>query len=369
ANFITHSNRLRLRFATHSHSGYSAGKRGFKISYKTKVWDTNTEFLLAAHNAIARVRSNRTKTIAFNGHRVSHLIDHDMGRHRVIWFDRQKHRFVYMITSGNSTTTTGQQQQREVYAGAAGRPNSLAVDWIRDRLYWLDIMSKTIKLLDFADPKTQVYTVCDAGGDNPRDLVLNVAVRALVWSTIGTSPQLIQSQLDGSNQTALYDSGRQAYHLTVDYQRRRYFFVDIDDWFLYSIDFLGSDERMYIKSREFFDAVHTMFALNGDLYLANEHMVYKIPEIELRIESVQVLYKSHRFNVTTTGQTGWSPTVVVVADQSVDIDRQEINGFRIADPALQPMVNDSASDGCLLATNCPNLCLPAAGLEYRCLTP
>ncbi|CAG2172490.1 unnamed protein product [Oppiella nova] len=162
----------------------------------------------------------------------------------------------------------------------------------------------------------------------------------------------MQTHLDGSNQSVLYDNNRQAFHLTVNYQTQRYYFIDINDFYLYSIDFNGTDERLYTKSKEFFDSVNSMYVLNSDLYLANEYMIYKIPEIDLRIQSIQILHKSHRYNATN-----------YQLHNAVDIDRQEINKFKILDPILQPNVtNVCESHGCL------HLCLPT-GQSYRCLVP
>ncbi|XP_054161707.1 low-density lipoprotein receptor-related protein 1-like [Oppia nitens] len=343
ANFISNTNRLRLKFTTDS----AITGRGFKISYKVKEWGTDTKFLIAAHNAILKAQLAGIETVAYNGDKVTaQLMDHNIMNGQLIWYDESRQRMIWK-TAANVTT---------VEFAIHGRPNSLALDWIHDLVYWLDIQSKSIRVLSLDDVDI-MYTVCQLTDENPRDLHINAMTSVLVWSDVGWDPKLMNTNLDGSNLTVLYRNRRQAYHLTIDYNKQRYYFIDIGDHSLYSIDFTGNNEIFFMKSPEFFDSLTSMAVLNGDLYLANELMLYRMPDIELRIHSIQIMYKSHRYNVSV-GQL----------HSAVDINRQQINGFKILDPIMQPIVPNSCADS-HQQHDCPNICLPIDKLRYRCPAP
>ncbi|CAG2162077.1 unnamed protein product [Oppiella nova] len=224
-NLYSASNALTLTFKT----DMSVTDRGFKIAYKAKELDPNVTFLASAYNVLIKLNSSDVKTIAMNGDIMSGLMDYNIKDDRIVWFDPQKHKFI--LKSIESTVDMSDE------IDVVGQPNSLLLDWVHDLLYWLDIKSKTIKT------------------ENPRDLVINVVKGVLVWSNIGFEANLMQTHLDGSNQSVLYGNNRQAFHLTVDYQTQRYYFIDINDHSLYSIDFDGNNETFILKSKELFDPI------------------------------------------------------------------------------------------------------------------
>ncbi|CAG2162078.1 unnamed protein product [Oppiella nova] len=209
--------------------------------------DPNVTFLVSAYNVLLKVHSNHVKTIAMNGDRVSALLDYNLKDDRIVWFDPQKHKFI--LKSIESTVDMSDE------IDVVGQPNSLLLDWVNDLLYWIDIKSKTIKVLHFKDTES-VYTVCDIKTENPRDLVINVVKGVLVWSNIGFEANLMQTHLDG-----------------IDYQTQRYYFIDINDHSLYSIDFDGNNETFILKSKELFDEIHSISIFNNDL----------IPELDLQL--------------------------------------------------------------------------------------
>ena len=233
-----------------------------------------------------------------------------------------------------------------------GKPNSLALDYIHDNIYWIDIKSKTINVMNILD-ENSVYIVSRLEDENPRDLIINMKRSALVWSDVGSDPKIMYSNLDGSERKVLYSESRQAMHLTIDYENERYFFIDITDHSLYSIDFNGNDEKFFIQSTLFLDIINSMTVLNNDLYLANEYMIYRIPELDLHLKKSQVLYKVHYFPNFELDD--------FIMTNAKDVFRHKINGFRILDPIQQPVVDNRCE-----ANICQGLCLPNAN-SYRCL--
>ena len=308
--------------------------------------DPNLTFLVSAYNVLLKVHSNHVKTIAMNGDRVSALMDYNIKDDRIVWFDPQKHKFI--LKSIQSTVDMSDEIE------VVGQPNSLLLDWVHDLLYWIDIKSKTIKVLHFKDTES-VYTVCDIKTENPRDLVINVVKGVLVWSNIGFEANLMQTHLDGSNQSVLYDNNRQAFHLTVDYQTQRYYFIDFNDHSLYSIDFDGNNETFILKSKELFDPIISIQVFNNDLYFMTYFFILRIPELDLQLNRAHVVYKIHRYPNYAYGEEFFMTN-------TIDIDRREFTSFKIMDPLLQPDVENV----CQLS-KCPQLCLPTSGQSYRCL--
>ncbi|XP_054156277.1 uncharacterized protein LOC128954705 [Oppia nitens] len=347
SNLLSSTNSLSLKFKTDQ----SLTDRGFKITYKAKSLDPNITFLISAYNAILKVHSSRIETQSIGGQQVSGFVDYDLRRELIVWYDPQHQRFCIQ-----STVFT------EIYVQPGRRPVSLALDWQHGLLYWLDIQPKSINVVSLDDNTKHQYTVCLLRSDNPRDLVVNAKRSVLVWSNVGSrDPNLVQSQMDGNNQTIFYRNSRHAFHLTIDYQFDRYFFVDIEDHCLYSIDFDGNDEQLYLKSRELLDPILAMSVIDNDLYFMNEYLLYRIPDVNLSINRAQVAYKIHRYPTIDSQEYFMANTV--------DIDRREFNGFKIIDIRLQPDVDEgSVNRYRSAAANCQGIYLPSSGKSYRCLS-
>ena len=275
-------------------------------------------------------------------------MDFDLRKETVVWFEPDSHQ-IY-IKFSNMTYKS---------VPMIGRPNSLALDYIHDLIYWIDAQTRTINVISINDQKNNFYSLSRLSDENPRDLVINFETSQLVWCDIGFEPKIKTSNMDGSDAKVLYADSRQVMYLTVDYQKKRYLFVDSNDHSLYSIDFYGKNERYFIKSTLILDAINSMLVVNNDLYLSNELMVYRIPNLDLQLTKSQVIYKVHYLPSVELNDVKYSYIMTNVRD----IDRNRINGFRILDQSLQPMVADKCLD-----SDCAHICLPSAK-SYRCLTP
>lgn len=288
------------------------------------------------------------ETIAVTGHKISKLMDFDLRKETVIWFEPDSHQIYIKFANMTSKSVP-----------MSGRPNSLALDYIHDLIYWIDSQSRTINVISINDPSNRFYSLLRLSDENPRDLVVNVHTSQLVWCDIGFEPKIMVSNADGSDPKALYSESRQVMHLTVDYQKERYLFVDATDHSLHSIDFFGKSERHFIRSTLILDAINSMTVLDNDLFLSNELMVYRVPDLDLHMTKSQVVYKVHYLPSVELNDVKYSYIMTNVRD----IDRNRINGFRILDPSLQPMVTNKC-----VHSECANLCLPSFEGSFRCLT-
>ena len=135
--------------------------------------------------------------------------------------------------------------------------HGMTVDWVHSLVYWIDIQWRTIKVYHLNQRHEQyIYTICNitSKGD-PRELLYNLMERVLVWTMIAQpfGMSIITADPDGNNQKKLYYGHlKQAFHLTIDYDSKNYYFIDITDYSLYSIDFKGQNEKFYLKSLLYF---------------------------------------------------------------------------------------------------------------------
>ncbi|XP_054162501.1 uncharacterized protein LOC128960442 [Oppia nitens] len=349
-NFISKYNYMDLIFTTNQ----AITGRGFKIRYTSVNWDKNTTYLISTANALIEYQSNINKTIAINGHNWLEVIGYDKRKNLVICYDRDLDKLLLKSVKTNlinNTVISGKTREIKLM----GRPTSITYHWIYDLVYWIDLESKHIIALNITDTdNNNIYTIADLSDETPRDLQVNIVKSSLVWSNIGDNPCIMHCQLDGNNQSVLYRNQRQAFHLTVDYQTERYYFIDITDHTLYAINFDGNHEIRVLKSSEYFDSIRSMTVLNNDLYLSTDEMIYRMPHLDLAINRIQVLYKTYMFSIYQYSM-----------QKAVTIDRKHIYGFKIVDNIdLQPPANNI----CYLH-NCPHICLPSTGQSYSCIEP
>ena len=308
----------------------------------------NTGGLIATKYEVLVIQPNHTiRRVISTGVDINHIIEYDFDNRLIVVFQSNAKQIDLIDLNEWSHV------KRFTLKGNP-RHDCIAFDYINHFIFWIDFEIKSIKVLDINDIKN-VYTICEVMSKNPRDLRINVLKSVLIWSSIGFEANLMESNLDGSNRTILYNNSRQAFHLTIDYQTNSYYFIDINDYSLISIDFNGNNEQNFMNSYELFHSLNSMFVLNRDLYLSNELMVYKIPEFYLRIPKAEVLFRTGRYGVQNNNYYNSSKTLT--------IDRRVIYGFKTLSPILRPNVRNRCEE----SHECQELCLPLRS-GYRCLT-
>ena len=236
---------------------------------------------------------------------------------------------------------------------------ALAYDWEQDLYIWTDVKEEVIKMVGLKY-SNNVYSVGNISHLRHNEMVINVKKSVLVWSEVYLVPRLIQTNYDGTGETTLYSNSRPALHLSVDYPTERYYFVDIKDFSLYSIDFNGNNEIFYMKSENLFDDIYGLSVWDNDLYLSNKHLIYKIPELDLGIAKAEIVYKTYVFDK-------YQKKLPQILDQDFyEIDskvlkRREFNAFFIKQKP-QNFTNKCESNVC------SHLCLPISS-SYRCICP
>ncbi|XP_028456831.1 low-density lipoprotein receptor-related protein 2 isoform X2 [Perca flavescens] len=149
--------------------------------------------LLGVHSGTLRLLSSANRPVF--------SLDYHWAKQRVYWLspDYQSIRWADMKNSDSKGT---------LIKGV--KSDFIAVDWIGKNLYWVDGLVGqilTVKLSDNA-VRSQDYTVV-LGEDleQPSSLVLLPHIGMMLWSEIGSTPQIEQSGMDGSKRKVVVSRG------------------------------------------------------------------------------------------------------------------------------------------------------------------
>jgi hypothetical protein len=235
-----------------------------------------------------------------------------------------------------------------------GKPICLTIDWIHDLLYWIDIKSNTINVVNIFEPQLNLLLI-NLDEEKVTTLVVNPMKSVLIWIRKGVSSAIMESFQDGSNIRVLYDNSP-ASHITVDFDAERYYFIDKNYWTLYSIDFKGDNEQFHIRD-SFLSIVNDMSVLNDDLYLSIDEAMVRLPKISIGQKKFDFMLISSKFN---DSENFFNSSI-----KSQKSYRQEIYRVKIVDPLLQPNFTNKCE-----SANCSYLCLPSGNIYgFRCICP
>ncbi|MED6263823.1 hypothetical protein CHARACLAT_008544, partial [Characodon lateralis] len=172
---------------------------GFYLEPDNKSCKTKDEPLLLAsvqsEMLILGIHSGTLKLLSA-ADRPVFTLDYHWAEQRVYWLspDHQSIRWADMKTKNKGTLTKGVKS------------DSIAVDWVGKNLYWLDgLVGQILAIkLNRSMVKSQDYTV--VLGENleqPSSLILIPEKGLMLWSEIGSIPQIERSGMDGSQRKVL----------------------------------------------------------------------------------------------------------------------------------------------------------------------
>ncbi|XP_034457661.1 low-density lipoprotein receptor-related protein 2-like isoform X3 [Hippoglossus hippoglossus] len=177
---------------------------GFFLEPDNKSCKTKDEPLLLAsvqsELLLLGVHSSTLRLLSFASRPVFSL-DYHWERQRVYWLspDYQSIRWTDMNGSNNKGT---------LIKGV--KSDFIAVDWVGKNLYWVDGLVGRILAVKLSDKtvRSQDYTVV-LGEDleQPSSLVLLPHRGLMLWSEIGSTPQIEQSGMDGSQRKVVVSQG------------------------------------------------------------------------------------------------------------------------------------------------------------------
>ncbi|XP_061656895.1 low-density lipoprotein receptor-related protein 2 isoform X2 [Syngnathoides biaculeatus] len=198
---------------------------GFYLEPDNKSCKTKDEALLVAsvqsELLILGVQSG-TLSLLSSTNRPVFSLDYHWAQQRVYWLspDYQSIRWADMKKDSTKKGTLIKGVKSEF----------IAVDWVGKNLYWVDGFAGQIQAVRLSDTKLKSgdYTVVLAEDlEQPRSLVLLPHKGWMLWSEIGSTPQIQRSGMDGSKRKVVVGSGLSwPVSLAYDFLDDRVFWAD-----------------------------------------------------------------------------------------------------------------------------------------------
>ncbi|XP_019713476.1 low-density lipoprotein receptor-related protein 2 isoform X2 [Hippocampus comes] len=198
---------------------------GFYLEPDNKSCKTKDEPLLVAsvqsELLLLGVQSGSLRLLS-SANRPVFSLDYHWAQQRVYWLspDYQSIRWADMTKDSTNKGT--------LVKGV--KSDFIAVDWVGKNLYWVDGLVGQIRAVRLSDTtlKSQDYTVVLAEDlEQPRSLVLLPHKGFMLWSEIGSTPQIQRSGMDGSERKAVVTSGLSwPVSLAYDFLDERVYWAD-----------------------------------------------------------------------------------------------------------------------------------------------
>ncbi len=157
-------------------------------------------------------------------------------------------------------------------------PRGLAVDWITQRLYLMDVREGTIVSTNFNG--SDLITITTTGA-RPLDIVVDPKSKVVIWSSMEDG--ILSASLDGSNKQAIV-RGRVEWPtgLTIDYPAQRLYWVDQRKWTVETCLLNGTDRHVVKKF------------MNASTY------TLKLSNVRISFANFQKQKKNFRFSYEST---------------------------------------------------------------------
>ncbi|XP_013773894.1 low-density lipoprotein receptor-related protein 6-like [Limulus polyphemus] len=164
-----------------------------------------------------------------------YALDSDIGENRLYWTDTKHKRISRAFINGTNVeyiVTTGLEV-----------PDGIAVDWVAHNLYWTDMGYDRIEVsrLDGTSRKVLIWKDLD----NPHSIALHPGKGRMYWSVWGKDPKIELAAMDGSKRKMLIGKVGRAKGLTVDYQKEKLYWVDIDKYVIEYSDLEGNERKQF----------------------------------------------------------------------------------------------------------------------------
>ena len=108
----------------------------------------------------------------------------------------------------------------------AGIPKGLAADWVNKNVYWIDISTSTVFLVNYESGN--VVTIINSTLDKPGDIVVDPDSGKIFITDCGSNPRILTARLDGSDLKPLVEKKiLWPSALAIDYPARRLYWTDL----------------------------------------------------------------------------------------------------------------------------------------------
>lgn len=228
---------------------------------------------------------------------------------------------------------------------------AVAIDWIGKNLYWIDSSLKQIEVA--TKEGLHRTTLISENISKPRSMAIDSRFGYLFWSDWEEDePRIERATLAGESRKAIFNlkmiGGAWPNGITLDYVKKRVFFLDAKSKEIHTIDYNGENHKRILRNPEF---LYHPFAIT--IYENNVFWT------DWRLGSVIKADKFTGSNVTIFYRSSTQPFDVKVMHQN----RQpwDFNGEGHGKIIISPCEKANCSHLCLLSTNntfkcaCPHM--------------
>jgi low-density lipoprotein receptor-related protein 1 (alpha-2-macroglobulin receptor) len=272
--------------------------------------------------------------------------DRNMNAYEIVWSDITKDKIFLGKLKGDQLTNIVSIVESDISTAEA-----VAVDWIGKNVYWIDSSLKQIEVA--TKDGLHRTTLISENLMKPRSLALDSRFGYLFWSDWEENdPQIERSTLAGEERKSIFKlktiGGGWPNGITLDYIKKRIFFLDAKIREIYSVDYNGQNPKRILKNPEY---LHHPFAIS----IYENSMFWT----DWRLSSAIIADKYSGNNVTIFYQASIQPFDVKVMHPS----RQpwDYNGEGTGKEIISPCENSPCSHLCLLNSNntykcaCPHM--------------
>lgn len=196
--------------------------------------------LYTRNNSVGRI-SIENEPLDYNLHvpnvKLASSIDFDTNSRRIYWSDSKLRAIMRAFINGSSP-------EKVIDLGTTS-PEGVAVDWLGLNIYWTDPSSHRIEVSRLLG--TSRRTLLWNEIYEPHSIVLDPVSGYMYWSEWGHSNQIKKAAMNGSKQIKLITNKGRASGLTLDYERKRLYWIEIEPSAIRSADLDGNDLRTIIQ--------------------------------------------------------------------------------------------------------------------------
>jgi low density lipoprotein receptor-related protein 5/6 len=231
-----------LCFYRHNKTKTCACQLGYELTRDRRTCvKPNTFLLYTKNNKIGMIgieNENNEMAIPVTGINHASSIDYDINTMRVYWSDSASRVIMRAFINGSDP-------QKVVDLGLAS-PEGIAIDWLALNIYWTDPYAHRIEVARLMGSSRSTL-LWEGEVYDPHSIVLDPPNGYMYWSEWGTSKSIKKAAMDGSKVRKLVSTKGYASDLTLDYDRRRLYWIEINSAVISSSDLDGNDGKVIIK--------------------------------------------------------------------------------------------------------------------------
>jgi integrin beta 2 len=277
---------------------------------------------------------------------IDFFYDRQSKSYEIVWSDITKDKIYLGKLRGDELHNI-----RAIVESDLSTTEAVAIDWIGKNVYWIDASLKQIEVA--TKDGLHRSTLISENISKPRSMGLDSRFGYLFWSDWEEEePRIERATLAGEDRKSIFNlktiNGAWPNGITLDYVKKRIFFLDAKSKEIHTIDYNGHNHKRILRNAEY---LHHPFAIT----IYENNLFWS----DWRLNAVITADKFTGSNITIFYEASIQPFDVKIMHPS----RQpvDVNGDGSKNEILSPCENSSCSHLCLLSTNntykcaCPHM--------------